>query len=690
MHKSVWVRIRTSLVALAVAVTALSPLAPTSAQELPGHGVTLADMDLSVDPGVDFYRYANGGWLDRTTIPPDFPSYEAMSDLEGRTRLQLVNLLMDRAASGETVIGSDEWKAIRLYEQGTDLATRNAQGTAPIAPLLTEVEAIDNLQELHQFLQGSVFLSMPGLFFVSAAPGLTNSAETVAYLNGPSLNLPTRDYYLRDDPSIIPIRDAYLEASAKLLTQTGRDPAAAERAAQAVYDFEAALAAPTLTPQEAQDFSLFAETTSLDELAGEYPLMDWPAYLTTLGAADVTDLVVLEPRYMAELDAIVRDTSLETIKDYLTLQLLYSSAAHLSEEMELTTFAYFGTALSGVSVLAPIEGRTLDYVSQYLGEAIGKLYVEEYFSPATKAQSDELVGEIVEAFRARLERNTWMTTETKENALAKLSALKVKVGYPDQWRDYSNVEITPSYFGSALSAFNDFYRDSLSRIGSPVDRDEWPFPPQTVNAMYNPLNNEIIIPAGILQAPFFDAEADPASNFGAIGYVIGHEITHGFDVEGSQFDGQGNLANWWTPADHDQFNALNEQLIDQYSQIEVPGAGFINGQLTLTENVADLGGIQVAYDALQLHLARHNMATPVAAATDELTQNQRFFIAASTVWRAKVRPEALQTQLLTATHAPATVRGAQPLRNSDAFYDAFAIAPGDPMYLPPQDRIVIW
>jgi predicted metalloendopeptidase len=393
---------------------------------------------------------------------------------------------------------------------------------------------------------------------------------------------------------------------------------------------------------------------------------------------------------MQGLDAIVRQTPVTVIKQFLKLQLLWSSSANLSEAMESSSFAFYGTALAGLQVQAPIEGRTLDQVSHFLGDAVGKLYVDAYFPSDAKAQSTELVQEIVEAYRTRLENNRWMAAETKSSALTKLAKLRVKVGYPDHWRAYDDVEITDSYFGSALSAFNAWYRQSLAKIGSSVDKDAWPFPPQTVNAMYNPLNNEIIIPAGILQPPFFDVQADPASNFGAIGFVIGHEITHGFDMQGSQFDGDGNLANWWTGEDHARFESLNHRLVDQYDRIEVADGVNVDGQMTLAENVADLGGIQVAFDALQLHLDQHGQPKVDAEAMLELTQEQRFFVAAATVWRAEIRGEALMTQLLSDPHAPAAVRATQPLRNCDAFYTAFSIGPGDPMYLPPAERIIIW
>ena len=647
-------------------------------------------MDLAVDPGVDFYRYANGGWLDRTSIPPDFASIEATSDLEGRTRRQLVDLLVGSAGRGAAQVGSDEWKAIRLFEQGTDLDTRNAQGIAPIQPILDELDAIDDLADLHHVLESSVFKSMPGLFFVSAGPDLTNSAETVAYLNGPSLGLGIRDYYLEDDAATNAARNAYIATAADLLTFVDGDATAAQEAARAVYDFEAALAELTLSRQESQNFSLINNPTSPEELTAMYPMLDWPRYLEALGLDATTRLVVVESRYMHGLDAIVRHTPLPVIKQFLMLQLLWSSSANLSEAMETTAFAFYGTALAGLQVQAPIEGRTLDQVSHFLGDAVGKLYVDAYFSPEAKSRSTDLVQQIVEAFRIRLENNRWMAAETKTSALAKLAKLRVKVGYPDHWRAYDEVEITDSYFGSALSAFDAWYRQSLAEVGSPVDKDAWPFPPQTVNAIYNPRNNEIIMPAGILQPPFFDAQADPASNFGAIGFVVGHEITHGFDRQGSQFDGDGNLANWWTGEDRARFESLNDRLVAQYSQIEVADGVTVDGQMTLAENVADLGGIQVAFDALELHLDRHGRTTSDAETVSGLTQEQRFFVAAATVWRAKIRDEALMTQLLSDPHAPAAIRATQPLRNCDAFYDAFAIGAGDPMYLPPAERIIIW
>lgn len=659
-------------------------------QALYPQGISTVDMDLEADPAVDFYRYANGGWLDRTIIPPDFPSVESMTALDGQTRLQLLELLAERAQSDDVVPGSDEWKAIRLFAQGIDVEARNAQGIAPVQPILDQIDAIDDRDELHEFLESSIFLNAAGLFIVIAGPDLMDNAETVAYLSGPLLGLPSRDYYLEDDPATEAVRESYIATSAELLTLAGRDEADAIEAARAVYDLEAALAEPTLSSLESQDVSLLYNAMTVDELADLYPAMDWPSYLAALGLEDLGRLVVTEQRYLAALDEIVRDTTLPVIKDYLALQLLLSASFNLDETMEATTFAYYGTALSGIEVNAPVEGRILDQVNFLLSDALGKLYIDEHFSPAARAQSEELVQEIVAAFRHRLEANAWMTDETRANALAKLDNLQIKVGYPDEWDNYADVTIEDSFFASTLSASNTLYRQSLAEVGTPVEEEAWPFPPQTVNAMYDPVFNEIIIPAAILQAPLFSAEADPASNFGAIGFIIGHEITHGFDQAGAQFDAEGNLANWWSEEDFGRFEALNDRVVEQYSTLEVVDGMFVDGELTIAENVADLGGVQVAYDALQLHLERHGRpAAPLLTAIC-LTQEQRFFIAAATIWRAETREEALLNQLLADTHAPASVRGTQPLRNMDAFYQAFDIEAGDPMYLAPEDRVVIW
>jgi putative endopeptidase len=675
--------------AFAVLLVSLSSVAPVVAQQPTTevhHGINLADMDLSVDSDANFYRFANGGWLDRTTIPPDKAAYGVFDELNDLTTRQLLDLLDRLAKGGVLTEGSDEWKAVRLYQQGIDRSTRNAQGIAPVKPVLDEIDALGNLDALHRFLQDAAFKGVPGLFPIFVFGDLQDSTINAAYVGGPWLGLPNRDYYLEDDAANQAVRTAYVETSAKLLTLAGHDEATAKEAAQAVYDLERQLAEPTLTREEQQDFSLYYNPLSIDELAATYPAMDWTGYVRALGLSGVDRLIVTEIKYLKALDGIVRQAPLSALKDYLTLQVLWGFSNNLSDDIEATAFEFQGKVLGGAQQMEPIEKRALEQVNGVMGEAVGKLYVAEYFPPAAKEQITKLVDALLEAFRLRLERNAWMSPETKANALEKLLKIGVKVGYPDKWRDYGAVEIEGSYALSALSAVNAEYRRQLALVGKPVDKSEWTFAPQVVNAGYDPFNNDITFPAAILQPPFFDYQADPASNFGAIGYVIGHEITHGFDLQGSQFDAEGNLANWWTDEDHARFDALNKRVVAQYGAIEVLPGVFVDGQITVTENVADIGGIRVSYEAMENYLARNGRPGKV----DGFTQEQRFFIAAAQVWREKIRDEALTTQVKSDVHSPARVRGTQPLRNTDAFFEVFDVRPSDAMYLAPKDRITIW
>ena len=711
-----------SLVAPFVAIFLILPMAaPIYAQsDSQPRGLNPADMDLGADPRADFYRFANGGWLDRTTIPGDEGAYGLGNELDDLTREQLLTLLEEVTANDELQVGSDEWKAAELYRQGLDITSRNAQGLTPIQPLLAEIDAIANLEDLHTFQRTAELSWLTGLFQVFAAPGLDDSTVNAAYLTGSFLGLPNRDYYLEDDEGNADVRAAYVDASADLLQLVGYDSAKAEAAAQAIYTLERALAEPTLTREEQQDISLSNNPMSLDELTALYPLMDWKAYMANLGLTGVEELIVTERAYLEALAEIVRATPLDVIKDFIKLEVLWKFADFLDGDIGATAFAFQGGVLGGVEEQRPLEERTLDQTSNFLGEAIGQLYVDEYFPPQAKEEITALVEALIVAFRARLETNSWMSAETKARALQKLANLNVKVGYPDRWRSYETVEIGDSYASSVISAVSAETRRTLDKVGKPVDRGEWDLPPQVVNAYYNPQYNEIVFPAAILQAPFFDYQADPAVNFGAIGFVIGHEITHGFDLQGSQFDENGNLNNWWTEDDYARFDALNQRVVAQYDAIEVlPGLN-VDGQITVTENVADLGGAQVAYDALEVYLAARGdsqalaspAATLVSSAADQATQavppaaspdsateaaafaaltpQQRFFISAATVWREQIRDETLELLVRTDPHAPASLRATVPSRNMDEFHEALDIEPGDAMYLPPDERIVIW
>jgi putative endopeptidase len=703
----------TSLMALLILLSTFTPVA--AQQQSQQHGLDPANMDLSVDPAEDFYQFANGGWLERTEIPGDEGAYGVFNELDDLTREQLLTLLTDVSTNGELAEGSDEWKAAELFRQGMDIETRNAQGLEPIQPMLDEIDAIEDLDDLHAFQQKAEFYWLTGLFFVYVQPDLEDSSINAAYLSSSFLGLPNRDYYLEDDEGNVEVREAYIATCAEFLTYAGYDEAAAQEAAQAVYEFERALAEPTLTREQQQDIALSYNPATLTELNALYPMMDWDAYMAELGLIDVEELIVTEQQYLESLEGIVSDTPIDVVKDFIKLEVFWSFADYLGEDIGETAFEFQGGVLGGVEQQRPLEERTLDQTSGMLGDAIGRLYVDEYFPPEAKQEITALVEAEIAALRLRLEANPWMSEETKAKALEKLDAIAVKVGYPDQWRGYEAVEIGDAYVMSFLSAANAETRRNLDKAGEPVDRTEWFVPPQVVNAFYNPTVNEIVFPAAILQPPFFDYQGDAAANFGGIGMVIGHELTHGFDLQGSQFDAEGNLNNWWTEEDLARFEELNQKVAAQYSAIEVlPGVN-VDGQITVTENVADLGGIQIAYDALEIYLAEQGdsaalaspamlpmaspvtspMATPLASPSAvidfaTLTPQQEFFISAATVWRQKIRDEALETQVRTDVHAPAELRGTVPLQNMDEFYEAFGIEPGDAMYLPPEDRIVIW
>lgn len=703
----------------------LSSVAPVLAQDRTVHGIDPADMDLSVDPRQDFYRFANGGWLDRTEIPADQSSYGVFAELSDQVEQDLLALLRGLEASDDLEEGSDQWKAVQMFAQGMDIETRNAQGIEPIQPFLDEIAAIDDLETFHQYLLGSTFQYMSAIVGIGVGPDFNDATMNAAFLGGPYLGLPNRDYYLEDDPSYEPVRQAYIETTAELFGYLGYDEEEAAAAAQAVYDFEAELAAVTLTREERQNITLANNPMTIDEVAALYPLMDWPLYLETLGIEGTDTLIVTEVNYLEALPEIIENTPIEVLRDYLRGEMIWSFAGRLSDDIFQTVFRY-NQVLSGVDEPRPLEERVLALVNSNFPDAVGQLYVAEHFPPEAKEQIEALVDELIISFGDRLERLDWMSEETKVEAREKLANMGVKVGYPDVWQTYEEAEVEDAYVLTSLSAINAMLRENFAEAGKPVDKTEWNTPVQTVNAFYSGSLNEIIFPAGILQPPFFDYQADPASNYGAIGFVIGHEITHGFDLQGSQRDANGNVHNWWTDEDRERFMALNDEVVAQYDRIEVLPDLFINGQLTVTENVADLGGIQVAYEALGNYLESQGesldsvllgpaetiagatplpaaspaidavdvLASPVAGATPvatpEFTQQQRFYIAAATVWRNKTREEALVTQILTGVHSPGEVRGTQPSRNTDAFFESFEIEEGDEMYLPPEERVVIW
>jgi len=694
-----------------VLLIVLSSFGPALGQGGQLRGLDPADMDLSVDPADDFYRFANGGWLDRTSIPDSESRYGVFTELQDLTHDQVLDILESASADGTLEAGTDPWKAAEMFRQGTDLEARNALGIAPIQPILNDIAAIQDMDDFHVFHRTAIFSGFGSLFGISVEGDLRENSVNAVYLDPGYIGLPNRDYYLDEDEDTLAIRDAYIATSAELLEYLGYDEVTARSAAEAVYALEHSLAAATMTREDEQNFDLFYNPRTLQELTGMYPLMDWDAYLAALGLSAAESLIVTDVGYFEALAGIVADTPVDVLKTYLELELLWSTAGYLSEDIESTVFAFYGGVLNGVTEQLPLDERVLSEVNGSFADAVGQLYVEAYFPPEAKEEITELVDALIVSFGHRIDANLWMSPETKVMAHEKLDGMTVKVGYPDVWETYEGAGIGDSYFATAWSVMEMNTRQNLAQFGEPVDTTKWDMPVQTVNAYYNPVANEIVFPAAILQAPFFDYQADPALNFGGIGYVIGHEITHGFDLQGSQFDAKGNLSDWWAEGDYDRFVELNDELAAQYSAIEVLPGYHVNGQLTVTENAADLGGLQVAYDALQIHLAQEGqldtlaspvvtvsatpvvspMASPVAMVDiATLTPQQAFFVSAATIWRELSRDEAQIYLLRVDPHSPARVRAVVPAQNMDAFYEAFDIGPGDAMYVAPEDRLVIW
>ena len=703
---------RVLLLSLMTLLVAWSVGVPALARQSEGHGIDDADMDLAVSPRVDFYRFANGGWLDRTEIPADRGYVAVRTEINDRAIAQQLDLLHTAAAPEGTAAGADEAKAGALFAQGLDVAARDRAGIAPIQDALDRIAAIDSQEAYHAYLSQAPFdgvgvaLRQPfegigGTLPLKVMADYKESTTNALYvaLDYPTVGLPNRDYYLGDDPALAAVRQAYRDTGAALLTAAGYSPEDTAAAAHAVYDFEQRLMAATLTREQKQDYGLQYNPMTLEELAAAYPAMDWPSYLSALGISDIDRVIVGDTGYLAALPAIMAETPVETLRAYLRLRLMMAWADALSEDLGEAAFA-LTRALSGLETPPPLEERVLERVNGAVPDAVGKLYVAAYFPPEAKATMEALTQDVLAAFRQRLEANAWMTPATKAEALRKLAAVTVKVGYPERWETYEAVELGDSFAGSLRSALAMRLAEHFAKAGHPVDREKWTRPVQDVDAFYVPPENTMFFSASILQPPFFDYEADAASNLGGIGFIAGHEITHGFNLGGSQSDGEGNLRDWWTPEDRQRFLALNDALAAQYAAIEVAPGLFVNGQFTVIENSADLGGIQNAYAALLATLGEDESAvaaSPTSGATPAavtvappFTPQQRFFIAAASSWRIKIRPEALELFVRNDPHSPDVVRGTQPLRNCDAFFAAFGIAPSDPMWLAPAERIVIW
>jgi putative endopeptidase len=643
-----------------------------------------ANMDPAIRPGDNFYLYVNNTWIKNTPIPATEIELGSFLDLRDQNEARMHRLL-EEVARGSRAVGSTAQLAGDFYASGMDSAAIEKRGYDPVKPCLQQIDTIRNAKGIMAFASGQQLENNRLLFGQSIGADEKNSHRNIASYEQSGLGLPDRDYYFKTDPATRAIVLAYQRYIQQLFILTGDDPATATSKMRTVYALEKQLAASHRTREELRDPQSNYHKLTVAQLDKTMPLIHWSVFLAKAGIRMDT-INVRQPAYYAKLDELLGKVPAETWKNYLRFHMLDHFADALSSDFANATFAYYGRALNGQQQIAPRWQRMVQGTDQHLGDALGQLYVKAYFTQAAKKRVLEMVNNLQTAFEARISQLDWMSAGTKIKAKEKLRAFLKNIGYPDRWRDYKQVTIKRDrYFENRLSCDQNDYRFQLSKIGKPVDRTEWQMTPPTIDARYNRSFNEIAFPAGILQYPFFDAQADDAVNYGGIGMVIGHEMTHGFDDQGSQYDQDGNLENWWKDTDRAKFKAKAGQLIRQYNHFIILDTLYINGRLTQGENIADLGGIAIAYDAFKkTRQGRGNQKI------DGFTPDQRFFISFAQIWRWKMKAAAGRLHLTTDVHAPAMIRVNGTLMNFSPFYQAFDVRPGDHLFRPAGERIKIW
>lgn len=678
-----------SVMALGAILTFSSFQNKPSQENNPGDpaGISLADMDTTVNPADDFYRFANGGWLDRTEIPGDEGRWSSFNELREANNETLLTVLNTASQSGKYKEGSDEMKAFTYYQVAMDSLKAEATGTKPLQALLQQVEAIDSKEEL---LSQMVDLRMKGVspfFSMYVSTDRKKSDQTAMHIGQGGLGLPNRDYYVKTDSKSEEIKDQYQAFVADMLGFIGYNQEDARKAASNIMKLESELAEASMDNVERRNPEKTYNKYAIQALDRHTPNFNWTTYFTQMEVDGVDSVIVGQPKFFEQMDKAIANQELETLKDYLKWNIINEAANYLNHEIVNRNFEFYGKVLQGTDEMRPRWKRALASTDNAVGFAVGKLYVDEVFPPEAKEQAEEMVEYIKKSFANRIDSLEWMTRETKEKAHEKLSKFNVKIGYPDEWETYEDLHVgESSYYENVLAASEYNVKDNLDKLGKPVDKDEWFMSPQTVNAYYSPTFNEIVFPAGILQPPFYDFNADAAVNFGGIGAVIGHEISHGFDDSGSRYDGEGNMKNWWSEKDMEQFQARTGLLAEQYSAYQPLDSVFVDGKFTMGENIGDLGGVAAAYDGLLLYLQDHGNPGEIQGFTPE----QRFFISWATVWRSKYKDEALRNMVMTDPHSPGMYRATGPLVNIDGFYEAFSIQEGDDMYKPEDERVKLW
>ncbi len=646
-------------------------------------GIEQQNFDQDVRVQDDFYHAINGTWLKQNPVPADRTNYGSFSVLQEEAEQALKKILL-ASAEQQAELGTDTQKIGDFWRAYMDEAAVEAKGLEALAEqreaIATATTHADLAAVMGQLLLDGV--SMPFGFYVESDAKASDTYITYLYQAG--LGLPDRDYYLKDDAKFAELRGQYVAHMAEYLNLAGIP--ASSKAAEGIMAIETALAEAQWTRVESRNADKTynkVDRAGVQSLLGDF---DWARFAAAAGMSDIDALVVRQPSYLQGFGKLFSETSVADWKAYLDFHLLREYADYLPKSFIDSNFAFFGKTLNGIEAQKPRWKKAVAAADQQVGELLGKLYVSEYFKPEAKARMEDLVQNLIKAFEVRIKALDWMGEETKQKALLKLSQFTPKIGYPEKWKDYTALEVKPDDLaGNYRRASRWAYQQMLGKLGQPIDRTEWLMTPQTINAYYHPLKNEIVFPAAILQPPFFNLDADDAVNYGGIGAVIGHEISHGFDDQGSKYAGDGNLSNWWTDADRKAFDERGKLLIKQYSAYEPLPGKHVNGRLTLGENIGDLGGLAVSLEAYRISLNGEK-----APLLDGFSGEQRFFLGWAQVWRRNYRDEALLKRLLTDPHSPSQYRANGIVANMDAFYDAFEVKAADGMYIAPEQRVRIW
>ncbi|MFP2911371.1 M13 family metallopeptidase, partial [Pyxidicoccus sp. 3LFB2] len=647
-------------------------------------GVELKHLDRSVRPQDDFYQFVNGTWLKTTPIPADRARYGTFIELADNAELAMRTIIEEAGAAQARQPGSTPQKVGDLYNSFMDTQRIEAQGVEPVRAELQRVKALKSAAGMPELFAEFMRDGVQVPFGIFVGQDQKQATRYIVYASQNGLGLPDRDYYFKQEPRFVETRAAYVAYIEKLLTLAGEKDA--KKAAQAILQLETALAEKSWDRVKNRDREATYNLKSVAELEALTPGFSWARFLKAAGAEGTPAVIVRQPDYFQAMAGLLKKTPLPVLKQYLTFKVLDERAPLLSSTFEAAHFDFRGKTLQGMQENRPRWKRGVGVVNEALGEAVGQLYVERHFTPSSKQRMKELVDNLREAFRQGIDGLEWMSPATKAQAQAKLAKFNVKIGYPEKWRDYSSLEVVAGDLVGNVRRGDAFeFNRQMAKLGKPIDRAEWGMTPQMVNAYYSSTMNEIVFPAAILQPPFFNPEADDATNYGAIGGVIGHEFSHGFDDQGSRSDGEGNLRDWWSPQDKEGFQQRTNMLVEQYNGFSPLEAMNVNGKLTLGENIGDLSGLTVAYKAYKLSLQGKQ-----APAIDGFSGDQRFFMGWAQIWRGLYRDDAMRQMLLTDSHSPPQYRVNGVVRNMPEFYEAFGVKQGDAAWLPPEQRVKVW